>query len=252
MVTVLLLASLMATVALTAYAATQITQRETAEVLLTRVVRTLFEIDQYVGQYWSELELLAVQGQPIPLDGFPLDLYLDPQAIADGPESVANAIAVTTASLVYDDGFESLADTPQQFRLISRGAAFDASIGRLTDDGQQIANAALLISAVLALLLLLSVAALSRGLGRFALPTLSVAIAGGIAWIVASWAQSDFERRGNNAVDAFSAELWWIGADAISLLIRDAAIIAIAGLGLLAFIALATALLRVLEAPASR
>ena len=234
--------------AILSYAATQLTERSTAQAFLNGVVRSLLEIDQYVSQSWPQLESLAANDEPIPLEGYPLPLQLDPSALLEGPERVSDSIALASAALIYDDGFSTIADSPQQFRLISRASAFDGTIGRLTDGGRQVATVALLISGVLAGLLLIATASQARGLARIAMPTLAVALAAAATWLITSWLQAEFERRADLTSDEFTTDLWLIGADAISLAIRDAAIIGIAGGGILLLAAMGAALLQSMAA----
>ncbi len=231
-------ASLVITLALTATAsaiavicitATQATERSTAQRFLATVVTSLLEIDQYVANVWPMIENAAVLDVPVSLDGFPVRLQLDPNAASDDTDSVANEIAVATAILVYDDGLDVLAGTPQVFRLISRGAAFDGTVGNLTRGGHEIAVVGLIVSGSLALLLALATAAQARGPARFGAPALAIAFGAAIVWLVALLLQSSFEGRAASVVDSFSADLWWIAADALGMLIRNAAVLGLSG-----------------------
>ena len=221
----MLLAAIVSAIAVICITATQLTERNTAQRVLTIVASSLLEIDRLVANTWPLIEAAASNREPIPLDGFPLGLQLDPDGVAQGPERVADEIAAATAALVYEDGLDVFADTPQAFRLISRGAAVDVTLGRLTHGGHGLATAALIVSGTLALLLALAASAQARGPARFGAPALAIGFGAAIVWLVAVLAQSSFEGRAAGAVDSFSADLWWIAADALGMLVRNAAIV---------------------------
>ena len=215
-------------IALVSLAATQLTERGTAQRLLAVAADSLLEIDRFVSTAWPALEVAATDREPIPLSGFPIGLQLDPAGIDDGPDAVSDEIAAATASLIYDGGFDVLADAPQAFRLVSRGAAFDGTFGRMTRGGHSIATVALIVSGSLTLLLVLAAAAQLRGLARFGAPAAAIGVGAAIVLLAATLLQTSFEGRANEVTDPFSADLWWIAADAIAILSRNAAIVGVA------------------------
>ena len=223
-----LLASITAAVAVMSLSVTQLTERATAQHYLARAVNSLLEIDQFVVNAWPVLEAAGAQGDPIPLTNFPIALQLDPAGLADGPEAVADAVTAATASLVYDEGFDVLADSPQAFRFVSRGAAFDSTIGKLTSGGHAVATVGLIVSGTFALLLAMATAAQARGLSRIGLPALAIGVGAAVVWLAATLVQSALYGQAASEIDPFEADLLLLVADASSLVIRNAAIVALA------------------------
>ena len=233
-----LLTAVVTAIAVAALSATQLTARTTAQQLLSRGVETLLEVDQYVLNAWPRLEEAAAQGDPILLTDFPIALQLDPAGLADGPEAVSHAISAATASVIYDDGLSVLSDSPQAFQLFSQSAAFDGTVGRLTRGGHTIATLALIVSGIFALLLSMATAAQCGGLARVGAPALAIGLGAALVWIAAIVTQSAFEGRASTTLDPFAADLWLIASDALSLVVRNAAIVALAG-GIIAGVAAA-------------
>ena len=232
------LTALAAAAALFALTATQLTARPTAERYLADALTTLLEVDQLVQNNWALLVELSAAGEPIPLPGLPFSLLLQPAALADGPQAVAEAIAAASASLVYEDGLALLSESPQVFRLISQGGAFEATAGRLTAGGHEAATAALLVSGIIALLLAAAAAAQAGGLGKIGAPALGLGAGAALVWLAALLARGAFTNRAETVLDPFEADLWLIAADAVGLLIRNggtvAAAAAVAALAVLA------------------
>lgn len=243
----LFLTAIAAALAVTAISATQLTERHTAQRLLAAATRSLLEIDRFVDGAWPALELGAAEGVPITLVGFPIGLQIDPMLVREGPETVSVEVAAATASLIYDDGFEVLADSPQSFHFLSRGAAFDGSVGRLTRGGHSIATIALIVTGTLAILLAMSVAAQVRGLARFAAPALGIGLGAAVAWIAGSLLQSSLSGRAETTLDPFTSDLWWIAVDALDILLRNAAIVGLTAGALVGAAGLAMLLLRTFE-----
>ena len=243
----LFLTAMVAALAVTAISATQLTERHTAQRLLTAATRSLLEIDRFVEGAWPALESEAAEGAPITLVGFPIGLQIDPTLVDEGPESLSTEVAAATASLVYDDGFEVLADSPQAFRFLSRGAAFDGSVGRLTRGGHSIATIALIVTGTLAILLAMSVAAQARGLARFAAPALAIGVGAAVAWIAGALLQSSLSGRAETTLDPFTSDLWWLAVDALDILLRNSAIVALTAGALVGASGLTRLLLRTLD-----
>ena len=225
----IMLTALVSAVAVLFITTAQLTSRTTAQRYLARAVDSLLEVDQFVANAWPTLQAAAAEGDPIPLRGYPISLQLDPSGVAEGPEAVSDAIAAATASLIYDDGFEVLADSPQAFRLVSRGGAFDGTIGRLTGGGHDVATVGLMVSGSFAILLAMATAAQVRGLARIGAPGFAIGVGAALLWLAAALVRSSLEGRADTTTDPFAADLWLIAADASSLLVRNAAIVALAG-----------------------
>ncbi len=249
LITILLTAA-SAAIALLCLSATQLTERRTAQHLLSRAATSLLEIDHFVTNAWPALELAAAENRPIPLDGFPIALQLDPHALADGPAAVADAIAAATASLIYDNGLDALSQSPRAFRILSQGAAFDGTIGRLTAGGHIVATAALIVSAILTLLLALALAAQTHGPARLGAPALALALGAATLWIAALIARSLCAGQADATLDPFTTDLWRIAADVVSTLVRNAAIVALSAAICAALALLGATLLQRLEPPA--
>ncbi len=224
----MLLTAITTAVVVVFMSATQLTERVTAQEFLARSVSSLLEIDQFVLNAWPAMEAAAAQGEAISLTDFPLALQIDPDGLAEGPAAVSDGVAAATASLVYDDGLEVLSDAPQAFRLVSRGAAFDGTVGRLTGGGHAVATVALIVSGTLAILLGMATAAQVGGLSRVGVPALAIGLGATLIWVVAILAQSSFEGRAESTLDPFAADLWLIAVDAVSFAVRNAAIVALA------------------------
>ena len=228
LVITMLLTAITTAVVVVFMSATQLTERVTAQEFLARSVSSLLEIDQFVLNAWPAMEAAAAQGEAISLTDFPLALQIDPDGLAEGPAAVSDGVAAATASLVYDDGLEVLSDAPQAFRLVSRGAAFDGTVGRLTGGGHAVATVALIVSGTLAILLGMATAAQVGGLSRVGAPALAIGLGATLIWVVAILAQSSFEGRAESTLDPFAADLWLIAVDAVSFAVRNAAIVALA------------------------
>ena len=227
LVLTVLLTALMTAVAIGFMSATQLTERSMAQRFLARALTSLLEIDQFVLNAWPELEVAAADGSPILLEDFPVALQLDRAGLADGPIAVSEAIAAATASLVYDAGLDVLSESPRAVRILSRGALFDGSVGRLTGGGHELASIGLIVSGTLAILLALATAAQVRGLSRIGAPAFAIGLGAALVWIVAVVARSTFEGQAETSADPFAADLGLIAADAVALLVRNGAIVTV-------------------------
>jgi len=245
----MLLGSLATAIAMIFLTATQLTERGTAQQFLSPAVRSLLEIDQFVLNAWPLLEAAAAQDDPVTLSDFPISLQLDPASLRAGPDSVSDSIAAATASLIYDDGLAVLSDAPRTFSLVSQGAAFDGTVGRLTGGGHTVATVALILSGTLAVLLAMATATQARGLMRIAAPALMIGLGATLIWVAALVAQSSFTGRAESTPDLFAADLWLLAADATSLLVRNAAIVALAAGIVIATTVAGGILLRTVERP---
>lgn len=225
-ITVVLTAAVSA-VAVLFITATQLTSRGTAQHYVARAVDSLLEVDLFVANAWPALQVAAESGDPIALSGFPVSLQIDPAGLSEGPEAVSEAISAATASLIYDHGFGVLAESPQAFKLVSRGGAFDGTIGRLTGGGHDVATVGLIVSGAFAILLALATAAQTRRLSRIGTPAFAIGLGAAVLWLAATLVRASFEGRVETTTDPFAADLWLIAADALSLLVRNAAIVAL-------------------------
>lgn len=242
-----LLTAVVSAISMLCITATQLSDRSTAKPYLARAVETLLEIDQFVLNSWPALAAAAEQGKPIPLTGYPIALQLDPAGIDDGPGVIADSVAAATASLIYDDGLAVLADSPQAFRLVSRGAVFDGTIGRLTRDGHAIATVALIVSGAFVVLLGMALVAQTRGLNRIGTPALAIGLGASAIWLAATLTRSAVEANSMTELDPFAADLWLIASDAVSVFVRNSAIVALAAGVVAGCAAGAGVLLRLLE-----
>ena len=93
----------------------------------------------------------------------------------------------------------------------------------------------------------MATAAQVRGLGRIGAPGLAIGIGAAALWLAATLIRSSFEGRADATTDPFAADLWLIAADAISLIVRNAAIVALAAGIVTALTLTAAALLRVVD-----
>lgn len=241
------LTALVTAVAIVFMSATQLTERGMAQRFLARALNSLLEIDQLVLNAWPELEVAAADGSPLLLEDFPVSLQLDRAGLAEGPIAVSEAIAAATASLVYDGGLDVLSESPRAFRILSRGALFDGSVGRLTGGGHELASIGLIVSGTLAMLLVLATAAQVGGFSRIGAPAVAIGLGAALVWIVAAVARSAFEGQAETSADPFAADLALIAADAVSLLARNGAIVTVTS-GVVGVLSLAAAgLLRALD-----
>ncbi len=224
-------------VAVICFSAMQLSERDHAETLLARVVRSLLEPDRYVTTSWEQLTQAASVSEPIPLDGWPLDLALTPSALEQGPQAVADAITLTTARTLYEHGFDILQDEPQATQLFSQASAFSATIGRLTSGGHTVATVALAVSVAFLVSLALAAAVQARGMGRLAAPGIAIGVGAAVLLLAAELAQSTFSARAAASADPFMVDIWLIVADATAVVSRNARIAALFG-GALSVIAL--------------
>lgn len=209
--------------------AMQLTERDAAETLLSRVVRSLLETDRFVATSWDALVVEAESGEPIPLEGWPLDLALSPEALSAGQASVADAITQATAQTLYERGFDVLQDEPQAIRFFSEASAFSSTVGRLTEGGNTVATVALGVSVALFVSLALATAAQARGMARLAAPGLAMVIGGGALLLVAEIAGAAFTGRAVATQDPFVADMWLIAVDAAAVVSRNATLAALLG-----------------------
>ena len=236
-----------AAVTLTALSALQLTSRTAALPLLDRSVEALLQIDAYVEYAWPALEAAAASGMAIPLEGYPIALELDPDALDDGPAAVADAIRSTTVELVYADGLQVLSESPQTDRLLTELGLVDAAIDRLAADSRTAALIAVLISGAVSLLLAAAAASQSRGLGRYSAPAATLGIGALAVWLLGAIARSTFLGRASDTTDPFAAELWLVAADAVSLVVRNASAVSIACIAVVGAAVVGGFLLRLLD-----
>lgn len=217
--------------------AMQLTERDAAETLLGRVVRSLLETDRFVATSWDTLVVEAESGEPIPLEGWPLDLALSPEALNAGQASVAAAITQATVQTLYEHGFDVLQDEPQAIRFFSEASAFSSTTGRLTEGGNTVATVALGVSLALFVSLALATAAQARGMARLAVPGLAIAVGAGALLLAAEIAGAMFTDRAGATQDPFVADMWLIAVDVAALVSRNATLAALFG-GVISFVAL--------------
>ena len=237
-------------VAILFLSATQLTERGTAQQFLSRAVMSLLEVDGWITDAWPELEAAAAAGEVIVLTDYPISLQLDPTGLDAGPVAVADAVADTTASVIYDEGLGALSDTAETFRLVSQGAAFDGTVGQLTTGGHTVATIGLIVSGTLAIFLAMATSAQASGHWRIGMPAIAICLGAVLVWILAMLAGSAFEGRAESALDPFAADLWLLAADAVALIVRNAGIVALCSGVVVALSLAGSGLLRVVDSNA--
>ena len=242
---VLSLAALATAFAAVTITAAQITERETAESLLSRVGRALFEIDAAAVTAWDELTDDAAAGEPLSLDELPLALELSAADLAAGPSALADILAARAARNLYDGGFDALLEEPRGVTdFFSDISVFAGTIGRLTAGGRTLASVALIVS--LCLFVPLALGALTQGRGVLRFLSLGGALGAGglLALVIGVVVEARFNTLRASAGDPLLAEIYAAGVDVSALLTRNAGIIAILGATLIAVALLADQLQR--------
>lgn len=223
--------------------AAQVTERSSAEALIERVGRSLFEIQEVVAYHWDDLSAAAAAGLPLVIEDFPLELELTAADLANGQLALADLIAVRASRQLYDDGFDALRETPRGAAdIFSQASAFSNTIGRLTGGGRTLALIALVVS--LGAFVPLALGSLAQGRSFNRLLYLGAALGGGglLALIVGYAARSRFSGLAEASGDPLLVELYRIGVDVLSLLLRNGGIIAILGAALTALAIIAAQL----------
>ena len=240
---VLALAALVTAIVAVTVTVSQATQRQTAETLLARVTRALFEIDALVAVAWDDLALAAAEGRELTVDEVPLPLVIFPADLAAGPSGLADVISAQIARSLYDDGFDSLLEQPRGVTdFFSEISVFAGTIGRLTAGGRTLATVALIVSLCAFVPLALGSLAQARGAHRLLYLGAALGVGGLIALVVGVVAGARFDTLTQAAADPLLAEIYAVGADIAALLTRNSGIIAILGAALAA-ISLAAAYL---------
>lgn len=210
----------------------QVTQRETAEALLARVVRALFEIDAVVAVAWEDVALAAAAGEPLSLDQLPLSLPLELTSadLADGPAGLADVVSTRLARSLYDGGFDALLEEPRGVTdFFSEISVFAGTVGRLTSGGRTLATVALIVSLCAFVPLALGALAQGRGARRLLYLGAALGVGGLLALAVGVVVEDRFANLAATAADPLLAEIYRVGADVASLLIRNSGVIAILG-----------------------
>lgn len=233
--TVLALAALAAALAALTITAAQITQRDTAETLLARVGRALFEIDALAVVAWDDLSAAAAAGQPLNLPQLPLELEITPADLAAGPDGLADAVSARAARSLYDSGFDALLEDPRGVTdFFSDISVFTGTVGRLTAGGRTLALVALIVSLCAAVPLALAALTLARGVRRLLHLGAALGVGGLLALIVGIVAERRFATLADANPDPLMLEIYAVAVDVSALLIRNAGIIAILGAAILA------------------
>ena len=242
---VLSLAALATAFAAVTITAAQITERETAEALLSRVGRALFEIDAVAVAAWDELTDAAAEGEPLSLGEFPLTLELSEFDLAAGPSGLADILAARAARSLYDGGFDALLEEPRGVTdFFSDISVFAGTIGRLTSGGRTLASVALIVSLCLFVPLALGALAQGRGVLRFLYLGAALGAGGLLALVAGVVAEARFNTLRASAADPLLAEIYAVGVEVSALLTRNAGIVAILGAALIAVAVLADQLER--------
>ena len=240
---VLALAAVATAIVAVTVTVSQATQRQTAETLLARVTRALFEVDAVVAVAWDDLALAAAEGRELAVDAVPLPLVIFPADLAEGPSGLAEVISAQIARNLYEDGFDSLLEQPRGVTdFFSEISVFAGTIGRLTAGGRTLASVALIVSLCAFIPLALGSLAQARGARRLLYLGAALGAGGLIALVVGVVAGGRFDTLAQAAADPLLAEIYAVGADLSALLIRNSGIIAILG-AVVAAISLAAAYL---------
>ena len=237
---VLALAAAVTAILAATVTAVQLTERQTAEMLLARVSRSLFEIDAAAAAAWDDLAASAAAGGELQLSEFPLPLTLSAADLAGGRAGLADAIAAHSARMLYDEGFDALrAEQRGSTDFFSQASVFSGTVGRLTAGGRTLAAIALIVSLCAFAPLALGALAQGRGARRVLLLGAALGVGGLLAFAIGMAAEQRFLGLARGAADPLLAELYAIGADATALLLRNGGIIALLGAALaaLSFIA---------------
>jgi hypothetical protein len=220
------------------WSALRATGREEAEPLIARALVPLTEIDALLDSGHAGL-LTEAANRPrelLTLPHYPLPVSLGAEEIATLSRDEFRArLLSASASLVHEDGIGA-------FRRESSGGSggiFSArgvirwSVGRLTTDTHEILWLALAIMLMLAAPALIIVVAASAARDRLRNLGLALLI-GGLLMVIASLStRFALRATANGAGDPLNEALLDIGADTLAIVLRNAVIVALLGLGLL-------------------
>lgn len=225
-------AVLAAAAVLLAATAWQLTAERTAEPMLAHVAQPLFEIDRTVE---AALPALADAGGAASLPGYPFDVPVPAPIRNAGAAATSEYVLEQTADQLYRLGFEAISqragDDPA---LLSDGAAFSISIGRLTAGGHEVALAALAVTAAIWLFLSLAVLGSQGVFAGIDAVIASCGGGGGAVLIAAVALRSVAEDRAAGALDPFTRAVWEVAVQAGDLLAWNAGAVAVAAVPILA------------------
>ena len=220
------------------WSALRATDRVEAEPLITRALVSLTEIDALLDSGHAGLLTEAANrpGELLTLPHYPLPVSLGAEEITTLSRDEFRArLLSASASLVHDDGIGA-------FRRESSGGGggiFSArgvirwSVGRLTTNTHEILWPILAIMLMLAAPALIIVGAASAARDRLRNLGLALLI-GGLLMVIASLsARFALRATANGAGDPLNEALLDIGADTLAIVLRNAVIVALLGLGLL-------------------
>lgn len=229
---ILVFAALAGAAVLLTATAWQLTAERTAEPMLAHVARPLFEIDRTVE---AALPELAAESGAAKLPAYPFDVAVPASIRGAGAAAASEYVLEQTADQLYRLGFDAISqragDDPA---LLSDGAAFSISIGRLTAGGHEVALAALAVAAAIWLFLSLAVLG-SQGVFAGIDALIASCAGGGGAVLAATWIlRSIAEDNAAAALDPFTRAVWEVAVQAGDLLAWNAAAAAAAAAPILA------------------
>ena len=215
----------------------QISERENAERILQDVLAPLTEVDALLDRDYESLvadagEAAATGAADVAIPHYPLDIVIPGQELATMSQTeLRERILAESASAIYDEGtgtFER--ESGAAGGGLFRSGAVRFTMAQLTEEAHgawQIGGAVLL---GLAVLLIVTVAALSRDLARIQNVGLALAAAGALMTVATLGARIGLRSAADGAADPLNAALLDIGADAAGVALRNYLIFGVLGL----------------------
>ena len=240
-------AAFMIGVLIVTWSALRATGRDEAEPLITRALISLTEIDALLDAGYDDLlaEAASRPGELLTLPHYPLPVSLGAAEIGNLSRDEFRArLLADSATMLHDDGIGAFRREPST----GGGGPFSArgmirwTVGRLTADTHELLWLALAVMLILAAPALIIVVASSAAQDR--LRNLGIALLSGGLLIIITSLSARFALRvtADGAADPLNEALLDIGADTLAIVLRNAVIVAMLGLGLLGLGAAARAL----------
>ena len=231
-------AAFMIGVLIVTWSALRATGRDEAEPLIARALVSLTEIDALLDAGYDGLlaEAAARPGELLTLPHYPLPVSLGAAEIGTlSRREFRTRLLADSATMVHDDGIGAF----RRESSAGGGSPFSArgvirwTVGRLTADTHELLWLALAVMLILAVPALIIVVASSGPSDR--LRNLGIALLfGGLLMVTASLsARFALRVTANSAADPLNEALLDIGADTLAIVLRNAVIVALLGLGFL-------------------
>lgn len=216
----------------------QVASRGAGERIMARTVVAITEIDDSMPRIMASLEETADQSEvdPIPVPNFPVPVEVSRAAVISGdPQNVRDEILAQSAAQMYDDGVSTWDDTdPDARQAIARSSTAGGIRAVLSLVGGTPRTAFLALAAIATLATLALAFALTlqmSALARLTALGAALAVAGMPAVIVVLIVRVITSSAGD---DAFGGALSDIAVDAEGVGLRNALIVALLGVALLA------------------